>query len=179
MAGLLFLMKTYAEKLRDPRWQRKRLEIMSRDNFACCNCKDETITLNVHHIKYIQGRDPWDYDADNFETLCEECHKARHDKSEDVEIELFRMAILSSVRSRKFVGYLAVLARMYQWMEKKQNDWDSDEGNEAWNNFHGWLPKTKTAREIVRAMIYTIDEIEGLDSYADNSITNNDNATSQ
>ena len=28
-------MSDYVEKLKDPRWQRKRLEIMQRDGFRC------------------------------------------------------------------------------------------------------------------------------------------------
>lgn len=64
---------TYSEKLRDPKWQRKRLEIMSRDSFACQFCFDEKNTLNVHHKLYEWGRDPWDYPDTNFITLCEEC----------------------------------------------------------------------------------------------------------
>jgi peptidoglycan hydrolase CwlO-like protein len=67
-------MKTYAEKLKDPRWQRKRLEIMARDSFACQVCQDETTTLHVHHIRYIKGREPWDYKDFYFVTLCETCH---------------------------------------------------------------------------------------------------------
>jgi len=67
-------MKTYAEKLRDPRWQRKRLEIMERDDFACRYCRSKTETLNVHHRIYRKGKMPWDYEDDVFVTLCEGCH---------------------------------------------------------------------------------------------------------
>ena len=33
--------KTYAEMLRHPRWQSRRLEVMSRDGFRCTACADE------------------------------------------------------------------------------------------------------------------------------------------
>ena len=39
----------YVEKLKDPRWQRKRLEILQRDDWKCYWCKDDKTTLNVHH----------------------------------------------------------------------------------------------------------------------------------
>jgi 5-methylcytosine-specific restriction endonuclease McrA len=65
----------YMKKLRDPRWQRKRLEIMQRDNFACRKCHEMTKTLHVHHTHYIGGRDPWDYPDDSLMTLCEQCHE--------------------------------------------------------------------------------------------------------
>mgnify|MGYP000949982809 CR=1 len=66
----------YSEKLKDPRWQKRRLEIMNRDDFTCRKCGDKTKTLNVHHLSYIKGRDPWDYRDDILVTLCEDCHKA-------------------------------------------------------------------------------------------------------
>lgn len=69
---------TYAEKLKDPRWQKKRLEIMQRDKFKCTWCSDESNTLNVHHLRYINGNDPWEYDGHYLITLCEKCHEQAH-----------------------------------------------------------------------------------------------------
>lgn len=66
---------TYAEKLKDPRWQKKRLEIMKRDEFTCVICKDKNSTLHVHHIIYEYGLNPWEYEDINYKTLCETCHK--------------------------------------------------------------------------------------------------------
>lgn len=68
------MAKTYAEKLKDPRWQRRRLEILSRDEFTCQNCFGSEETLHVHHALYRKGRDPWEYDDDELITLCETCH---------------------------------------------------------------------------------------------------------
>ena len=66
---------TYSEKLKDPRWQKKRLEIMQRDDWSCLICKCKEKTLHVHHISYDYGVDPWDYENRNYKTLCEDCHK--------------------------------------------------------------------------------------------------------
>lgn len=71
-------MKTYSNKLKDPRWQKKRLEILQRDEFKCRSCKDKDSTLHVHHVKYDSGCDPWDYDNDDLITLCESCHEMWH-----------------------------------------------------------------------------------------------------
>lgn len=71
-------MSKYAEKLRDPRWQRMRLKVMERDGFACQGCGDTRTTLNVHHKQYVRGCDPWEYPTSALETLCENCHKAHH-----------------------------------------------------------------------------------------------------
>src|SRR4051812_4429925 len=56
---------------RDPRWQKKRLEIMQRDEFSCRKCGNDQATLNVHHTFYSPGRDPWDYPDASLVTLCE------------------------------------------------------------------------------------------------------------
>ncbi len=69
-----FYFMVYAEKLKDPRWQKKRLEIMERDEFTCQCCKSKDKTLHVHHKTYEFGNDPWDYEDFNFITLCMLCH---------------------------------------------------------------------------------------------------------
>jgi len=68
--------KTYSEKLKDPRWQRKRLEIFNRAGFKCEECKEVDKTLHVHHRYYEKGVDPWDYPDNALQSLCEECHAA-------------------------------------------------------------------------------------------------------
>lgn len=72
-------MKTlkYSDKLKDPRWQKKRLEVMARDNFACKLCGDSESTLNVHHKKYTESN-IWDERLDNLITLCNHCHYIIH-----------------------------------------------------------------------------------------------------
>lgn len=73
------MKKTYAEKLRDPRWQKKRLEIMQRDNFACRRCFARDVELHVHHVYYAPRRDPWSYDKRFLLTLCKDCHAYMED----------------------------------------------------------------------------------------------------
>ena len=71
---------SYSDKLRDPRWQKKRLLVMERDGFECRNCGAEDKTLNVHHKVYRRGRNPWDYPDYELTTLCEHCHEKLEDK---------------------------------------------------------------------------------------------------
>src|SRR3990167_8201193 len=66
-------MKNYQERLKDPRWQKKRLFILQRDNFECQLCFDAENTLHVHH-KYYNNSDPWDAPDSALITLCAECH---------------------------------------------------------------------------------------------------------
>lgn len=65
----------YSEKFKDPRWQRKRLEVLKRDDFTCLACRSTKKQLHVHHCYYVSQRDPWDYSTSSLLTLCEECHE--------------------------------------------------------------------------------------------------------
>lgn len=65
-------MVTYSEKLKSPKWQRKRLEIFNRDNFTCTKCGDTERQLQVHHLKYTG--EPYDAPNENLITVCEYCH---------------------------------------------------------------------------------------------------------
>ena len=89
--GAFFIQKMtkseYAQERKDPRWQRKRLEIMKRDDFECVDCGSKDKTLNVHHAYYISGRKPWQYPKWSFSTLCWECHQERHEPSRDEDCE--------------------------------------------------------------------------------------------
>jgi len=76
-------MSEYSDKFKDPRWQKKRLEILERDDFTCKRCKDKTSTLHVHHKWYDKGKNPWEYSENCFVTLCELCHETEHSESND------------------------------------------------------------------------------------------------
>lgn len=69
---------TYAEDLKHPKWQRKRLEIMQRDGWKCSGCESDDKPLHVHHIRYISGRKPWEYADGDLSTFCLDCHKLYH-----------------------------------------------------------------------------------------------------
>lgn len=69
----------YGRKLQDPRWQKKRLEILERDRFQCQVCGDCRSMLHVHHVAYcpreVEDRSPWDYHDSGLVTLCVSCHE--------------------------------------------------------------------------------------------------------
>lgn len=71
------LPSAYAEKLRDPRWQKKRLQILESAEWKCEDCSAEGSTLEVHHCLYIKGREPWDYSPSLLMALCKTCHGKR------------------------------------------------------------------------------------------------------
>lgn len=72
--SIYLMSKEYTDKLRNPMWQRKRLEILSRDNFCCQICFANDKELQVHHLAYFKG-EPWDIDSDFLITLCDDCHE--------------------------------------------------------------------------------------------------------
>lgn len=81
----------YQEKLKDPRWQRCRLEIMQSANWKCEDCGDGSEELALHHLSYSQDRDPWEYPANNFRCLCRTCHTLRHTEPRKVRAAVDRM----------------------------------------------------------------------------------------
>jgi len=91
---------TYSEKLKDPRWQKVRLEIMERDKFTCLVCRATEKTLNVHHCYYRARKEPWEAGKNSLLTLCEDCHKS-------VEVEgtpawRWQAGMLSSAGAQSF-----------------------------------------------------------------------------
>ncbi len=62
----------------DPRWQKKRLEVMEKTGFKCQCCGSKDNTLHVHHLDYEHGKNVWDYSSSELECLCEECHRKKH-----------------------------------------------------------------------------------------------------
>src|SRR5690242_9951890 len=81
-------MSAYSEKLKDPRWQKKRLEILNRDTWKCRRCMTATKTLHIHHIDYIKGMQPWEYDDKYLMTLCEDCHSEISEELPNLEKQI-------------------------------------------------------------------------------------------
>lgn len=65
----------YSGLLQDPRWQKKRVEVLQRDNFTCQHCGSTEKTLQVHHLCYQKWKKPWEYDNSELLTLCCDCHE--------------------------------------------------------------------------------------------------------
>lgn len=104
-------MLTYREKLLDPRWQRKRLEVLARAEFRCDMCSDDRNTLHVHHRRYIKGRNPWEYDDRDLVAFCENCHLVAHSEREMIERVLVQAdpgAISEDQLGALLAGYLSL-----------------------------------------------------------------------
>jgi hypothetical protein len=81
-------LSPYQKKLRDPRWQKKRLEILERDEWRCQRCRSTEKTLAVHHRVYFDKEEPWEVADTALETLCEECHQEETDNGKEAEKHL-------------------------------------------------------------------------------------------
>lgn len=83
-------MQSYHDQLRDPRWQRKRLEILSAANFKCENCGATDNELNVHHSGYLKGQPAWEHPDELLHCLCRDCHKERQATEESLKLEMMK-----------------------------------------------------------------------------------------
>lgn len=70
---------SYAEKLKDQRWQKLRLQLLEAAGWQCqsesCENRNERPTLHIHHRLYLRNTDPWDYEPWAYAVLCEKCHE--------------------------------------------------------------------------------------------------------
>ena len=78
-------MSEYYKLLKDPRWQKRRLEIFDNAHFACEECGDKNETLHAHHRYYEKNTDPWDYPDEAYVCLCETCHVRVHFVTDEIK----------------------------------------------------------------------------------------------
>lgn len=109
----------YAQKLKDPRWQKKRLEILERDNWTCQLCGDKKSTLFVHHRDYLRDREPWDYPGDLLVTLCEYCHV------EQMERSGLEQLLISHLRKKFYSNDLSILEDAFNLLPQSKEPSDS------------------------------------------------------
>jgi len=105
------MSKSYKDKLLDPRWQKKRLEILERDGWRCRYCGNDKLTLHVHHVLYLKGVDPWDYEDADLHALCEDCHllEKRRDEMDYQSVGLLRQLGVSALAMCGVLGLVAKL----------------------------------------------------------------------
>jgi hypothetical protein len=110
------VIMTYKEKLLNPKWQKKRLEIFQRDNYACQCCGDKENTLNVHHRRYLKVESPWDYPDNLLVTLCVSCHE-----EETNFMQQYIEVIIEQLRDKFFSGDVLDLAAAINGIDTKIN----------------------------------------------------------
>jgi hypothetical protein len=114
-------MSTYDGKLKDPRWQKRRLEIFQRDGWRCGRCDNSEQTLHVHH-RWYEG-EPWEAPDEALVTLCEDCHSEETESRKATEKRL-----LDVVRRRFFYAELEqVIALLEQIPEDLPWEWYNEQ----------------------------------------------------
>jgi hypothetical protein len=78
-------MMNYAQQIKHPLWQKKRLEVLELHNFQCQTCRAKNEELHVHHPFYKRGAMIWDYEKTELECLCFRCHKEAHLIDEEIK----------------------------------------------------------------------------------------------
>lgn len=107
----------YSDKLKDPRWQRKRLEILQRDNFTCWYCGDNKSTLHIHHETYFKNMEPWEIYDECLTTVCEDCHKFWHEEFTPLE-KFLLSCLIARDEKESFTRTKSVVRNI------KKNGWD-------------------------------------------------------
>jgi hypothetical protein len=79
----------------NPGWQKRRLEIMQRDNWTCQRCYNTEEQLEVHHLVYRGKTKYQDYLDCELITLCRSCHQRETDNL-DKAIQYFNYQIRTS-----------------------------------------------------------------------------------
>ena len=118
-----FTRLTYQQQLLDPRWQRKRLEIMQRDTWTCRDCDSRTKQLTVHHCIYLRTCYLWEYADELLMTVCWNCHQTRQRFEESIHASLAK--ILSQWPQRR-------LEQGHLWyLEQAQKELGLNESGDA------------------------------------------------
>jgi hypothetical protein len=127
--------KTYAEKLKNPKWQKKRLEVLEAFGFQCLECDSTEKTLHVHHLYYENGSEPWEYPLEAFEALCEDCHKKAEKSKKELKDAIKKLSSNEIPRVAAYIyGYLLT---------------GGDENNyvpECFHSLHGFLDATVNSK---------------------------------
>lgn len=92
LSELLGNKSSYADKLRDPRWENRRMWFVRKHGAWCRSCKRKGIEFQVHHKVYRKGVEPWDHTDDEMILLCRGCHLEWHQALQE-----FRGAVIGSI----------------------------------------------------------------------------------
>lgn len=142
----------YWEKLKDPRWQKRRLEIMERDNFRCQGCGDQDKTLHVHHKIYERGKDPWDYEDNILVTYCEDCHR-------DIDLAVKKLILRAHEKANDAPECIDSLTELLKAVDYRTDPVIIAESVSRWLSIEEILPLISAFSEIAKQRYETIRDI--------------------
>jgi hypothetical protein len=125
---------TFAEQIKHPNWQKKRLEVLDGAGWECENCGAKDVTLNVHHKQYVKGRMYWEYERHELACLCEECHQQEHQAQDGLK------QLLAEVNTGDAFAFLAGFHEHSDWIDRANVFSGRDTNPLAYTaGFVGWL----------------------------------------
>ena len=98
----------FEKQIKHPKWQKKRLEILERDEYTCQSCGSNSDTLHVHHYLYDKNTLLRDYNNDYLTTLCEDCHNYWHKINREIKEHL----CVDSVRLDDLKSILEICSKL-------------------------------------------------------------------
>jgi hypothetical protein len=96
-------MMKYHEQIKHPLWQKKRLEVLDHKGFQCECCLTVEKELHVHHPFYKKGALIWDYEDEELQVLCIECHAEAHAIDEKIKKA---MSLLAPEQKIRLLGFI-------------------------------------------------------------------------
>lgn len=100
---------SYSQKLKDPRWQKKRLRVMERAEFACQMCGDTESMLFVHHGYYDAKLEPWDYPDATLHCVCENCHESAESIRQNIKRGAAELPLEVQHYLQGIIGYMTTM----------------------------------------------------------------------
>lgn len=105
---------TYAEKLKDPRWIAFRNHYfhsycvrLDRDyDIPCEACGEDAGHWHLHHTRYEDSKEPWEYPLESMRLLCAECHREVHEVEKMVRAWILT---LKHAALYEFAGFMRIL----------------------------------------------------------------------
>ena len=72
--NVCFMMHIPKKEYNNPKWKKRRLDILKRDKYTCRSCGASSCALHVHHRWYLSGRKAWEYPDVALVSMCPGCH---------------------------------------------------------------------------------------------------------
>lgn len=164
--GRTMAKMTYAEQLKHPNWQRKRLERLEKSKFRCDACMDTDSTLHVHHKHYVKDRLAWEYDIEELATLCETCHEREHEARPERSELLARLDVDGPFGIDDFIafgaGAMAIWLADDRWRELFKKVFDEKPLQVRLGRFAMWVGDNLVTTRDESARLVAI--LEGRDS---------------
>lgn len=104
----------YSELLQDPRWQKKRLEILEYAGWRCQICGAQNITLHVHHSRYIKNKKPWQYPNGSLIAVCKPHHEMLHPEKKKKE-ETNGVPVPHAEGTKRFEALIKLMETDLKW----------------------------------------------------------------